>query len=193
MGLLVRDHLQAVFGPPQEQISRFQLAPRLVTDPLPFGKRGERRQRAAVAQFRMTAARDQLLGLDEEFDLADAAAPELDVVAGDRDLAMAAIGVDLPLHRMDVGERGEIHVFAPHEGRQRLQQLLARRDVAGAGPRLDHRRAFPVLAAMLVIIERRPAPRSRSGWRPDRAAAAGRRGTHSRRRCAPAAASPDRG
>ena len=102
----------------------------------------------------MAPARDQLLGLHEKLDLADAAAAELDIVAGDRDLAMAAIGMDLPLHRVDVGNRGEIHVFAPDERRELLQERLAGRDVAGAGPRLDHRGAFPVLAAMLVIVER---------------------------------------
>ena len=48
----------------------------------------------------MAAAGDQLLGLHEEFDLADAAAAELDVVALDRDLVVAAVGVDLPLHRL---------------------------------------------------------------------------------------------
>jgi hypothetical protein len=36
-------------------------------------------QRGAAAQGRIAAAGDQLLGLDEEFDLADAAAAELDV------------------------------------------------------------------------------------------------------------------
>ena len=46
----------------------------------------------AAAQLGIAAAGDQLLGLDEELDLADAAAAELDVVAGDRDLAVAADG-----------------------------------------------------------------------------------------------------
>ena len=84
----------------------------------PSAKLVERGQRVAVAQIRIAAAGDQLLGLREELDLADAAAAELDVVAFDRDLAMAAIGVDLPLHRVHVGERGEVEIFAPHEGRQ---------------------------------------------------------------------------
>ena len=64
------------------------------------------------------AAEDELLRLDEELDFANAAAPELDVVAGDRDLAMAAHGVDLPLHRMDVGDRGIVEIFAPDERRE---------------------------------------------------------------------------
>ena len=66
----------------------------------------------------MPPAGDELLGLGEELDLADAAAAELDVVALDRDLVVTAIGVDLPLHRVDVGDRGEIEIFAPDEGRE---------------------------------------------------------------------------
>ncbi len=79
----------------------------------------------------MPAAGDQLLGLREELDLADAAAPDLDVVALDRDLALAAIGLHLPLHVVDVGERGEVEMLAPDErrelGDQRLAGLAGRR------------------------------------------------------------------
>ena len=103
----------------------------------------------------MAAAGDELLGLHEELDLADAAAAELDVVAFDRDLAMAAIGVDLPLHVVDVGDGGEVEILAPDEGRQFAQQLLAGGDVAGAGARLDHGGALPVAADALVVVERR--------------------------------------
>ena len=151
-------------------------------------ERGEHGERLAAAQLRMAAAGDQLLRLHEELDLADAAAAELDVVALDRDLAVAAIGVDLPLHRVHVGDRGEVEIFAPDEGREFAQELLAGRDIAGAGARLDHRRAFPVLADAFVIVERRGG-RDRDLRRGrDRAAAADRCGRRSRRRCAPAAA-----
>ncbi len=106
-------------------------------------------------KLRIAPAGDQLLGLREEFDLANAAAAELDVVAFDRDLAVAAIGVDLPLHGVHVGDRGEVEIFAPHEGRQFVEDRLARRDVAGAGARLDHGGALPVLPDALVIGQRR--------------------------------------
>ena len=96
----------------------------------------------------MPAAGDELLGLDEELDLADAAAAELDVVALDRDLVVTAIGMDLPLHRVDVGDRGKVEILAPDERREPREQRLAGRDVAGAGPRLDHGGAFPVLPAL---------------------------------------------
>ena len=47
-------------------------------------------------------AEDELLGLDEELDLADAATPELDVVPGHCDLGMAAHRLDLTLHGMNI-------------------------------------------------------------------------------------------
>ena len=66
----------------------------------------------------MAAAGDQLLGLGEELDVADAAAAELDVVPLDRDGAVALIGMHPPLHRVDVGDRREVEIFAPDEGRR---------------------------------------------------------------------------
>src|SRR5947209_7129606 len=98
----------------------------------------------------MTPAGDELLRLHEELDLADAAAAKLDVVALNRDLVMAAIGVDLPLHRVHVGNRGEVQILAPDERRQPNQQDLARHDVAGAGARLDQRGTLPALTAALI-------------------------------------------
>ena len=76
-------------------------------------QRIEGRQGRLRAQVGMPPAGNELLGLDEELDLADAAATELDVVACDRDFAVAAMGVDLPLDRMDVRDRGVVEVFAP--------------------------------------------------------------------------------
>src|SRR5579864_5874926 len=102
----------------------------------------------------MPAAGNELLGLRKELDLADAATAELDVVAFDRDRAMAAVGMDLLLHRMNVGDGGVVEIFAPYERRQVAEKCLARSEIAGAGARLDQRRTFPVLAAAFVVIER---------------------------------------
>jgi hypothetical protein len=66
-----------------------------------------------------------LLGLDEELDLANAAASELDVVARDRDLVVPPHGVDLPLHGMHVGDGGEVEVFAPDERAQVREEAFA--------------------------------------------------------------------
>src|SRR5215469_17726678 len=101
----------------------------------------------------MPSAGDQLLGLDKEFDLANATPSELYVVAFDGDFAMTSIGMDLPLHFMNIRNRGVIEIFAPDEWRQIAEKLFAGADVAGASARLDQRRALPVLAAALVIVE----------------------------------------
>ena len=75
-------------------------------------------------------------------------------MAGDRDRAEAAVGVDLPLHGVDVGDGGEVEVLAPDEGRELVEELRAGVDVAGHGPRLDQGGALPVLAEALVVDER---------------------------------------
>src|SRR5258707_1252890 len=101
----------------------------------------------------MPAAGDQLLGLREKFDLADAAAAYLDIMALDRDLALPAKRLHLPLHVMDVGERREIQMLAPDKGRDFRDQRLTGPGVAGAGPRLDHGRAFPGPPFPLIIVK----------------------------------------
>src|SRR5262245_33956782 len=102
----------------------------------------------------MATARHQLLGLDEELDFADAATTELDVVSLDRVLVVAAVGMDLPFHGVDVSDRSKIEILAPDERRQAAEQRFARRDVAGTRPRLDHGGALPVLPGALVVVER---------------------------------------
>ena len=80
---------------------------------------GARRSGCAPAQ-------NQLLGLGEEFDLADAAAAQLDVVARDGDLAMTAMGMDLALDGMDILDGREIQIAPPDEGRDRGQEVARR-------------------------------------------------------------------
>ncbi len=116
LGLLVGDHLQAMLDAAQEAIGLVELAPHLRPDPAARLEPLEREKRLRHAQVRLAAAGDQLLGLREELDLADAAASDLDVVPGHRDLAEAAEGVDLALHGVDVGDGREIQVLAPDEG-----------------------------------------------------------------------------
>ena len=155
VGLLVGDHLQAVLDLAQEAIRLGKIARGVAADPAALREIVERRQRLAPAQFGMAPARDQLLRLHEELDLADAAAAELDVVAFDRDLVVALVGGHLALHRVHVGDRAVVEILAPDERRDLLQERLAEREIAGARPRLDHRGAFPVLSGAFVIVQRR--------------------------------------
>ena len=73
-------------------------------------------ERGAGAEVGVAAAPDQLLGLGEELDLADATAADLDVVARDRDVAKALDRMDLAFDRMDVLDRGEVEMIAPDVG-----------------------------------------------------------------------------
>ena len=114
-----------------------------------------------AAQRRIAPAGDQLLRLHEELDLADAAAPALDVVAEHAHRPVPAMRMHLPLDRMDVGDRREVEVFSPDERRELADEGLARRDVAGDGARLDQRGALPVLPHALVVEERRRRRRAR--------------------------------
>src|ERR1700730_11036899 len=101
----------------------------------------------------MTSSCDELLCLDEELDLADAASAELDVVALDRDLPVAAISMDLTLHGVNVGTGGEVQLLAQKKGKRLGEKLSPRHEIAGARPRLDECSSFPILPAALVVIE----------------------------------------
>ena len=152
VGLLVGDHLQAVLEAAQEAVGLDQVVGGLRLDPARLRQRPQRRAGGRRPRFRQSAAEDQLLGLDEELDLADAAATDFEVVAGDPDPAVAAMRVDLPLDRMDVADRGEVEKAAPQEGAQPAQQAQADRLIARDHARLDQRRPLPVLAVALVIF-----------------------------------------
>src|SRR3546814_353718 len=94
-----------------------------------------------------------LLGLGEKRDLADAAAPELYVMAVDGDHRAALVRVDLPLDGVHVLDGPEVEVLAPDEGLHLAQEGLAERAVAGHRARLDHGGALPVLAQAFVVGE----------------------------------------
>ncbi len=114
--LFVEDHLQAVLDHAEKAVALAKIVGGAVGDPAAPGEQFERFQRPANPQVALAAAGDQLLGLRKELDLANAAAPQLDVVTGDGDLTEAAERMDLPLHRVDVGDRREVQVLAPDVG-----------------------------------------------------------------------------
>ena len=155
VGLLILHHLQPVLQHAQGAVVARQLVGGLLSHPAFPGQRGQRPLRGGHTQRRMAPAQDQLLGLGEEFDLANTAAPQLDIVPGHLDVAMTGVSVDLPLDGMDVLDGGEVQIAPPDKGRDGLQELRAGRRIAGAGARLDHGGAFPVLAHALIVIERR--------------------------------------
>ena len=152
VGLLVGDHLQAMLDPAQEPVGADQLIRDRGLQPAVRDQGAERVAGRGRAHLRHPAAQDQLLGLDEELDLADAAAADLDVVARHPDRAVAAVGVDLALDRVDVADRGVVEVAAPQERLEGREEAVAGRAVARDHARLDQRRPLPVLAVPLVVL-----------------------------------------
>jgi len=153
VGLFVGEHLQAVLDHAQKTIRLVELGARHGGNPAALLEPLQRDQGLGRAQLRLPTAGDQLLGLNEEFDLADAAASELDVMAGDGNAGKAVEGVDLAFHRLNVGDGREIEVLAPDVGGQPLEQLGTGGAIAGDGAGLDERGALPVLTEALVVVE----------------------------------------
>ncbi len=152
LGLFVIDHLQAVFQHAQKAVGADHPFRGFRIGPAAGGKGADGGAGGALAQAGIASPGYQLLGLGEEFDFADAAAPDLQIVPGNGDFFMPVMGIDLAFDRMDVLDGGKVEIFPPDEGSEIIEKSLARPDVAGDGPGLDHGRAFPVLAQGLVII-----------------------------------------
>ena len=157
-----------MFDAAQEIVGVAQVIRRLLSTLLEPGQIVDRGERHRRSQIDLAAAPDQLLGLGEEFDLANAAAAELDVVAfGDPGRA-AAPAVDLAFDRVNILDRRIIQAFPPDERAEAVEKRLAGGDVAGDRARLDHRRALPILAEALVIGlggQHRERQRRRAGVR----------------------------
>src|SRR5271167_4495043 len=116
----------------QEIVGRRKFVARAGVDPAFGSKNVEHGDGAAAAKLGVPSAGNELLGLHEKLDLANASTAEFDVVAFDRDLAMPAIGVDLLLHFVDVRDRCVVEIFAPDEGRQIAQEPFPGNQIAGA-------------------------------------------------------------
>ncbi len=152
--LQVGHHLQPMLPGAQPHVGRAQLFRRRLRDPAMRGQRLQHVQRAPPAQRRVAPAGDELLRLHEELYLADAAAPQFQVVPGHLDVAVALHRVDAPLHRVHVGNGRIVQILAPYPRRQLLHEALAQRHVAAAGPRLDPRRPLPRLADAEIVVQR---------------------------------------
>ena len=111
--LLIGAHLQPVFQPSQKHIGRIELVPRPSAGSSLAPPAAAARWRSERAlQPPILAAADQLKGLHDELDLADAAVAELDVVG---ELAALHLALDQRLHLAQRLEHAEIEVAAIHE------------------------------------------------------------------------------
>ncbi len=153
LGLGVLEHLQAMLEIAQGDVVRGQGRVGVGLDPALAGERFEGLKGARGAQGGIAAAHDELAGLGEELDLADAALAELDVVAGDLERSgQALVLADALAHVVGVLDGGEVEVPAPDEGPQVLEKGLARVDRAGAGAGLDVGGALPGAAEAFVVV-----------------------------------------
>src|SRR3546814_1706706 len=100
-------------------------------DPSRLCKRRERVDRRGCAQRRLAATVDELMHLREEFDLADAAAPALEVVARAEGLPLCEMVADAVAPRADFLELPAIEAAAADEGLIRSPQLAAAREGDG--------------------------------------------------------------
>jgi hypothetical protein len=137
-------HLHPVLPGAQAFVGRFQGLRIRCLDVSGRRKRIERIDRPRGPQARVAAAQDQLLGLGEELDLADAAGAELQVRARRLPPLVGMEDVDLALDRMDVGDGREIQAPPPDERLQLVQELARGLQVADRRPRLDEGRPLPV-------------------------------------------------
>ena len=153
--LRVIGHLQAVLDPAQKAIVGDQRVGGPRVDAAMCGEAAQRHAGRRHPQLAQPAAPDQLLRLGEELDLADATAPDLDVMILHRDSRAALMRLDLTLDRVDVGNRGKIEMPAPDKRVQLRQKALRRAAVAGHRAGLDQGGAFPILSDGFIVVQRR--------------------------------------
>ncbi len=98
---------------------------------------------------------DQLVDLREELDLADAAAPALQVVSRAERLTLRMVVPDTPRDPPYLADRAEIERAPPYERLDRPHEPFAQASVARRGARLDEGRALPRQRQRFVIADRR--------------------------------------
>ena len=134
VGLGIVDHLHAVLDRPQQAIGIGQAACRGGRQMPGRLQRGDRVERRRAPQRRIAAAVDHLLDLDEEFDLANAAAPALEIESR-ADMRVLREMVANPHRNLaHILDHPEIDRAAPHERLDRGR---------GSGARPPHRRPPP--------------------------------------------------
>src|SRR3546814_5148510 len=112
-------------------------------DPPRRRERGERVDRRGNAQRRVASAIDELMDLREKLDLANAAAPALQVEAGAERLPLREMVANPVAHRADFLELPEIEAAAPDEGLDRGEEILAAHEGARRGAAANERRLLP--------------------------------------------------
>ena len=153
VGLLVVQVLDAVLDPAQEDVGAGQRVGRFLRHQAGARHALQRLQRGARAQLRELPAAHHLQQLHGEFDLADAAARQLDVVGalGPAGRTLGGVAADLVVQRAQRLEHGVIQVLAKHEGQHHATHGLRRAAVDGRARR-DHAAFHPGKALPLAAL-----------------------------------------
>ena len=155
VGLLVVDHLQPVLDGAQQAIGVAQDALGLLADAAGADQRAQRAERPRRAQLRLPSAVDQLVDLDEELDLADAARPRLTSNPGPEALPLGIMVADAAGERLHLADRAEIERAPPHERVQRLDEIAAEPGIPGDRAGADEGGPLPGQGRGFVIADRR--------------------------------------
>jgi len=161
VGLLIVQVLDAVLDPAQEHVGARQRIGGFGRHQAGAGHAFQRLQRGASAQFGKLPAAHHLQQLHGEFDFADAAARQLDVVGalGPARAALAGVAADLVVQRAQRLEHVVVEVLAEHEGQHHSAQRLRRaaRDgrARGNGAALHPGKALPFAALHQHVLFQR--------------------------------------
>src|SRR3546814_16754223 len=124
MRLLILDHLQPVLDAAKRRVMIRQARRDIGFDPPRRRERGERVDRRGNAQRRVASAIDELMDLREKLDLANAAAPALQVEAGAERLPLREMVANPVAHRADFLALPEIAAAPPDDRLSRGEEIL---------------------------------------------------------------------
>ena len=152
MGLGIAHHLQAMLNLAVGGVKLRQLARHRLRQPILCHQSLQSPQGAAVAQAWVAPACDQLTGLGEKLDLADAALTQFHIMAfNDQSAVQAAMLADAQAHVMGVLDGNKIQMLAPNKGGQAVQKPSPCRQITTARAGFDIGRTLPCTALSLVI------------------------------------------
>ena len=164
VGLGVIQILDAMLDPPEEVVSGAQHLYVLRREQTLSSEQIQHLQGRTRLQFRFPPATDQLEHLGDEFDFADAARAELDVIGQFPPRHLFAY---LCVQFAHGPEGAVVEILAEHEGPHRGGQRLLRGVAAGQRPRLDPGIAFPLAAlAHQILLQGVVAHGQRTGVTP---------------------------
>ena len=143
MGLLIVDHLHPVLDGAQCAVGGGKGGRDGGIEMPGGGERGERGHGRGDLQREVAAAMDELLDLSEEFNLANAAAAALEVIAGAECLALFVMIADAQRDLANLVDRTEVERAAPDERADLGEEAAAECEVAGAGASADESGALP--------------------------------------------------